>query len=83
MSKITLAAFSDHGRCAPTRAHAKPSRIRYLARVLTESGISERDAESIQRQSFPVGPDGSMGWFELEDLMIAFEKIIELRSRKA
>ena len=69
MERIAFVAFSDQGRCAPTRAQVRPSRIRYLARVLIEFGISERDVESIHRQSFPVGPDGSIGCVEADEVI--------------
>jgi len=69
MERIAFVAFSDQGRCAPTRAQVRPSRMRYLARVLIDSGISDRDIESIHRQSLPVGPDGSMGWVETGEVI--------------
>lgn len=69
MSKMAFAAFSDHGRWAPTRAHANPSRIRYLALVLIDSGISESSTESIHVHSFPVCPSGSMGLVEIEVML--------------
>jgi hypothetical protein len=61
MERIAFVAVSDQGRWAPTRAQARPSRIRYLARVLMDSGIIERVVEPIQRQILPVGPEGSIG----------------------
>jgi hypothetical protein len=70
MSTITWAAFSDQGRWAPTRAHAIPSRMRYLALVWISWGMSERFRESTQRQSFPVGPLGSIGKFEVVEVML-------------
>lgn len=73
ISRIAFAAFSDHGRWAPRRAQASPSRIKYFARVLTDSGICESDAESTQVQSFPVGPDGSIGCVEAAEVMVIFE----------
>lgn len=78
ISKMTLAAFEDHGRWAPTKAQAIPSRRMYLARVLTDSGIDERVTESIQRQSLPVGPDGSIGCLDSEAVVdISFTKDIK------
>ena len=41
MLETAFAAVSDHGRWAPTRAQAIPSRIRCLARSATSIGISE------------------------------------------
>lgn len=48
ISKIASAAFSVHGRWAPTSAQPIPSRMRYLALVWTSSGILFRDNWFIQ-----------------------------------
>src|SRR5208282_385780 len=61
ISNIALAAFSDQGRWAPTKAQAMPSRRRYLARSWTSEGMDERVRECIQVHSFPVAPSGSIG----------------------
>jgi hypothetical protein len=75
MSTITWAAFSDQGRWAPTRAHAIPSRMRYLARVWISCGMSEMLMESTQRHSFPVGPLGSIGKLEVVEAMLSRWKL--------
>ena len=62
ISKIAAAAFELQGRCAPTRAHAMPSRRRYWARVLTSAGMEARVTECAQLQSWPVAPSGSTSW---------------------
>jgi hypothetical protein len=43
-------------------AHPRPSSMRYLARVLMDSGMSGEDRELTQRQSLPVWRCGSIGW---------------------
>src|SRR5271169_1714574 len=50
----------DTGSCAPTRAHAIPSRSRYLARSRTGPGISSNVVSASQVTSRPVGPPGSL-----------------------
>lgn len=60
MLKTVLAAVSVHGRRDPTKAHARPSKIRYLARRRTSSGMSSRLISWIHWQSFLVTPSDSL-----------------------
>ena len=54
MAKIPLAAVSDQGRCAPIRAQARPSKIKYLHLVTFSRGTSERERQWIQSHSSRV-----------------------------
>ena len=55
MEEIVDAAFEDQGRWAPTRAQARPSRMRYLARTTMEGGIDAVWREEIQVERCWVG----------------------------
>lgn len=70
------------------RAHARPSRIRYFARVLNSEGISLRVIESTQLHNLPVGPSGSVGWREVVGVVMIeggvvqrFDATINIRNR--
>src|SRR6476660_8482317 len=52
----------DTGSCAPTRAHATPSRMRCLARSRTVGGTSSSVVLASHVERRPVGPAGSVGW---------------------
>jgi hypothetical protein len=57
-------------------AHPRPSSMRYLARVLMDSGMSGEDRDLTQRQSLPVWLFGSIGWSG--DMKVEVEVEVEI-----
>ena len=53
--------------------------MRYLARVLIDSGMSDEVRELIQRQSLPVWLWGSIGWSGGNEVMLNLLKRIPFR----
>ena len=67
-ARIAFVAVSLQGRWAPTRAQARPSRIRYLALVRTSGGIEESSVVEIQLASLEVTP----AFLGVEGLAVGF-----------